>query len=246
MTDPDFAGAYRLGFGFQTGPQSDWALSVFYLDNTATSSAAVSPAGIPVLHSLVVHPSTTAADAEFLDASATSQLTIQMADLEYRSFLWGNTCSPQTLNYVVGGRYATLEQAFSSVFSNTTTVETVSSAVDFQGGGIRVGLEGERESPRFGLTVYGKGYASLLAGEFSSTYSQQNNFSGVVASTSWKDGRVVPILDLEVGVGWKSAKKSCCCRSVTSSVPGTTSSAMKSSSAPSNRRNSATSRTLSF
>jgi len=207
MTDPDFAGAYRLGFGFQTGPQSDWAVSVFYLDNTTSSNVSVSPGGIPVLHSLVVHPSTVAADAEFLDASATSQLVMQVADLEYRSYIWGNTCSPQTLNYLVGGRYALIEQDFSAVFSNTTTIETVTTAIDFQGGGIRVGLEGEREGPRFGFTVYGKGYASLLAGQFSSTYSQQDNFSGIVANTSWKDGRVVPVLDLEVGIGWKSARE---------------------------------------
>ena len=50
------------------------------------------------------------------------------------------------------------------------------------------------------------GGASFLGGEFQANYLQSTNTDPLVASTSWKAGRVVTILDLELGLGWTSCK----------------------------------------
>jgi hypothetical protein len=80
----------------------------------------------------------------------------------------------------------------------TTTVNT---DIQFDGIGMRLGLQGERFFPSSGLFVYGTGGTNILFGEFDATYLQVTN--GVTtASTAWNAGRVVPVVDLELGAGW--------------------------------------------
>jgi len=66
------------------------------------------------------------------------------------------------------------------------------------------GLEGERYSRNGAWTVYGKSTASFVGGEFRSTYTQDNLIGTRIVDTGWRAGRLVTILDLEVGVGWIS------------------------------------------
>ena len=77
--------------------------------------------------------------------------------------------------------------------------------IDFDGGGIRAGLNGDVISET-GLFGYANGYASFIAGEFRSTFRQTDAAAmpTVIATTTRSDDRVVPILDLEIGVGWQS------------------------------------------
>src|SRR5690606_31763358 len=81
---------------------------------------------------------------------------------------------------------------------------TVSTDVDFDGLGIRLGLEGERYTRR-GFMAYAKSHGSLVAGEFRANYQQGNAFDASVVDTDWEAGRIVPMLDLETGIGWTSA-----------------------------------------
>jgi hypothetical protein len=63
-------------------------------------------------------------------------------------------------------------------------------------------LEGERRTACSGLTIYGSAMASFVGGRFVGDFVQADNFHGTVAETGWSDDRVVPILDLELGVAW--------------------------------------------
>ncbi|NIP86321.1 MAG: hypothetical protein GTO03_12445, partial [Planctomycetales bacterium] len=82
--------------------------------------------------------------------------------------------------------------------------------IDFDGAGIRLGLEGEFPAQHSGFWAYAKGHASFLAGDFKSSYRQTNRPMvgppAVLVSTSRKDERIVPILDLELGLGWRGPR----------------------------------------
>ena len=97
-----------------------------------------------------------------------------------------------------------LEQDFGGTFTNPGT-ENVNTNITFTGGGIRAGLEGERYAARSGLMVYGRTAASFMAGKFDAHYSETSTLVGATPINSeLVSDRVVPILELELGVGWVS------------------------------------------
>ena len=122
-------------------------------------------------------------------------------DLDYRAIWWLGECS--VVNWSVGARYANLTQDFAAQFDDTGTLDDVATAVDFDGGGIRLGLDGERHNCR-GILLYGRTAMSLVGGEFSGSYFQGTDQDPEIVNTAWKAGRLVPIFDLELGAGWQS------------------------------------------
>jgi hypothetical protein len=152
-----------------------------------------------VLRSLVTHPLGANAATDTLDASAVLNVDLDIADLDYRGLIYAE--SPQTFGFIVGGQWARLDQDFSAVFG-TPGVRSVGSQVDFSGGGIRVGLEAERFWPHTGLSAYGTGILNVLVGTFDATYTQTDSFNSVEAFTSYSSTRLIPTLDLEIGVAW--------------------------------------------
>jgi len=208
--DPDREPGYRAGVGWYTSKISEWSGTYTWFESSTTDAVSVD---LPVgLRALVVHPGTPAAGVDYMTAYATSDLKMELIDLEYRRICadcWYRAA------WVLGGRYAKLDQDFSAQFIGfgiNPTREDVVTNIDFNGAGIRIGLEGEFPSQRNGFLVYAKGYSSFLAGEFKSSFRQTNDPPDVLAvfppvvvvTTSRKDERIVPILDLEVGVGWRS------------------------------------------
>lgn len=199
---------YNAGFrgGFERALNECASIGAAYThfeSQTSGSIALDAPPPDVVLRSLINHPGTAAAPTDFLEASGRSQIDFRLADIEYRG-LW--LCGPQhTVTGVVGVRYGHLKQDLTSRFANATTIENVTSDISFDGAGVRLGLEAEKHSEYSGFYGYGKTFASFLGGEFSSRYTQSDSFRGQVVEAGWKEDRIVPILDLEVGVGWASA-----------------------------------------
>ena len=135
-------------------------------------------------------------------ARANSDIKFDLVDADYRAVwaagdLW-------VVNYLVGARYAGLKQDFTGVYSGTGTTDTLVSNMNFDGGGIRVGLDAQRFACNSGFMVYGRNSASFVAGEFRGRYTQSSDVDPVIVDTTWRAGRIVSILDMELGAGWQS------------------------------------------
>lgn len=154
------------------------------------------------LHSLVTYPGTFTAASNSLFADAHYDIDFQLADLDYRSRLFSS--NKTAFNYIVGLRYGNLDQQFTSSQQASPGITTVQTDTGFDGYGLRLGLDGERQCCGAGIFLYGRGAASFLVGTYDSTYVQTNNFATVQAETSWTDDRITPILEYELGLGWQS------------------------------------------
>lgn len=199
VLDYDYQPGFRIGGGFTLDNCNQIIASYSQLD--ATSNDVLATAAPDVIRSLVIHPNSPNAGSNWLDAAADGQVRFNILDVAYRGLL--ASCSDYEVGYLVGVRYARLEQYFNSTFTGVG-VETVTSNVDFDGAGMRFGMDFERYGRNRQWFVYGKGYASLIGGRFENDYLQSNQGDPVVAATTWEAGRVVTMLDLEAGLGWQS------------------------------------------
>ncbi len=199
VVDPEYASGFRAGLGFGIAPHSAVLASFTWYSTSGSDTIGV--AGVPLgiaIHSLLTFPATSNTAADSQVASATTDIDYRYYDLDFKHKL---LCGPHyNLYLLLGGRYATLEQDLTSEFSILGKT-TVTSNIDFKGGGVRAGLDGDFFL-RWGFFSYGRGSASLLGGRFAASYEQRHFLSGEQARTSYTDHRVVPILELEVGLGW--------------------------------------------
>ncbi|ASV73461.1 Major outer membrane protein [Thermogutta terrifontis] len=197
--DIDFDSGFRVGVGRVVDECSSAGVSYTFFESHSNDS--LSTDAPLVLRSLVAHPGTLTAAADYLRGIASNDVDFQLIDADYRHIFRSNCYG--SWNWLVGGRYAQLEQDFSSTFFNNG-VENVLTDIRFYGGGIRLGLEGERHFQNCNLMVYGRSAASFVAGDFRARYFQGQSFTSVEVDTNWRGSRVVPILDLELGSGWVS------------------------------------------
>ncbi len=218
VVDFGYEPAFRAGFSLRIQPDS--SLTAQYTYFRADDADSVTVDAPILLRSLVTHPLSMNATTDTLDARAQTGIEYDFVDLDFKALFDG--CEPlqcdqcgnyrsefaDIVNYIVGVRYARLDQDFRSQFLVTGTT-SVGTNVDFDGGGIRLGLEGERHSTVTGLYVYGQGISNLMVGEFKADYAQFNTFNGPgpEAITSWSAGRVVPGFDLELGFGWVAPRR---------------------------------------
>ncbi len=200
VLNPEYHSAFRFGFAHALDCAA--SIGVAYTQFESQVSSSIQTSAPHVMRSLVIHPSTTTANTDFLSASGTYDINFRLGDLIYRcTFAEGNRWAA---DFILGARYGHLEQNLETQFlyNGVTDVDT---NVNFDGGGPMVGLTMERHAADTGFLVYGRGLASLLAGRFNADYLQTDSFDGTQVTTSWKGNRVVPILEMEVGGGWASA-----------------------------------------
>lgn len=200
VADPDFSAGFRVGGAWAMDDCN--TISLTYSRFQSSSNDQVSTTAPLVLRSQVFHPGTANAGSDFLDAFANSDVKFDLVDVDYRGVwladdLW-------VVNYLVGVRYAGLKQDFMGVYSGTGTIDTLVSNMNFDGGGMRIGLDGMRFARNSGFLVYGKTSASFVAGELRGRYTQFSDVDPLIVDTSWKAGRVLSILEMELGVGWQS------------------------------------------
>jgi len=201
VVDSAFEPGVRVGFSYFMDECSDLVATYTHFESDETEQITID---VPfVIRSLVSHPGAQAAPTDFLAATARLDLDFQLADLDYRRLF---SCGCQhAVYYFAGIRYCHLDQFFDSTFTNAVTTETVSSQIRFDGGGIRVGVEGERHLGACGLMLYGRSAASFVGGNFRGRYLQNDTQRGDVVITGWNEDGVISILDLELGGGWSSS-----------------------------------------
>ncbi len=194
--NPEFEPGFRIGGGIGFGNCSTLSASFTHYENSC--SDAITTDAPHVIRAMVMHPSSLDAAADWLDASAHQFIRFNLVDVDFRHVFYEDACS--SVDYLAGIRYANLTQTFNSQFESVIR-DNVDTNVNFDGAGIRLGLEGQR-SGAHDIFVYGKASASFLGGEFQGNYLQTSINNPVVAQTDWKEARLVTMLDCEVGLGW--------------------------------------------
>ena len=200
----------KIGGDMAVSPTTSIAATYTYFESNAVSS--VDPPTIPggggAVGSLVHHPGA-GLTASVAPVHARSVLDFQLADAEYRMRLRQGPC--YWINGGVGLRFAHLEQEFgqTGVFGGGQGGAIVTqSDIDFNGGGLKVGIDGGRNLGNRGFSVYGRAGVSPLVGEFNSRYSMFNDTTDtLLAQADWNDDRFVTLVDYEVGVAWSGPKR---------------------------------------
>jgi len=207
VLDQDPSSGFRVGFGVCIDPCSEFVSSFTHFESATNHRITTTVPGRQI-EPMVIHPATESAVTGTVEAAGRHDIDFDFIDLDYRriwleSELWQIDC-------LFGVRWGRLEQNFSARFTdallqpiNETEVVT---DIDFSGTGIRFGFDAERDVRcRLPMTLYVKGWASILAGEFDAVYQQtiQNN-AALGVNTGWKAGRIVPTFDLELGAGFYS------------------------------------------
>jgi hypothetical protein len=205
-TDTEYDSGVRVGFEVACGPCAGVVFSYTFFETDGLDF--VDPPDISggggAVGSLVHHPGASiTASAGPVDAIY--QVEYQMSDLLYRGAFASSPCF--SANYMLGVQYGNLEQAFgqSGVFSGGQAglIDTIA-VIDFDGGGLKAGVDGERRL-RGGFSVYGRVTGAVMTGRFRSRYEMFNATTEVLlAEAIWKDDRIVPQLEYEIGFGWTS------------------------------------------
>jgi hypothetical protein len=205
----DYQPAWRAGFLRALDECSALQLTYTYFQTTASDSIDTTNFPGDLIRSMVSHPSTWTSNAtsDFLSASATERLTLNLAAVDYR---WSYVHDPElTLTLLAGAAYTGLVQDFQAVFTTSANVETVHTYIDFEGGGIRLGWEGERRGP-LGLSVFGRIVGTLVAGAARAAYVQNDLFVGTEVNTGFHADRILGIADAQVGISWTSPNGHLC------------------------------------
>lgn len=199
IVDPGYTPGFRAGLEWSLTKTSRLGASYTYFRSETSEAASQSPPN--ALRPLVIHPDTINAGSNVLNATAQYNIDFDFLDGEYHALLY-NT-EQAYVAYVIGGRFARLQEDFAAIYSTPGTASVLTN-VDFDGGGIRLGLDFERKAAQSGWLVYGRTAASFVVGEFNARFEQTDPTGVPILLNTWKAGRVVPILDLELGFGWVS------------------------------------------
>ena len=191
--DPGFRFGVTYGLDETSSLTASWAMLESHrtdrIDRTSLSN---------VIESMVLHPTTVAASSSGTFATGIHDIDFDLIDLEYRGRL--SSSEVTETNYVIGLRYVNLQQQF---MHNTDIIgsQSVATDIDFNGLGVRLGLEGERFRHKSRCFFYGKTYVNFIPGEFNAKFDQGQAFDASVVDTLWEAGRIVSIWDLELGLG---------------------------------------------
>ncbi|MBL8792633.1 MAG: hypothetical protein JNM56_01880, partial [Planctomycetia bacterium] len=104
-----------------------------------------------------------------------------------------------------GARVAWIRQDFSALYDGqSANLAFVSSPIEFDGYGLRVGGEGEWKLGEH-LRLFAKAFGSLVVGDFDTSLLETNG-QGVTTNVSLSDHyrKVVPVCELGLGLGWQA------------------------------------------
>ena len=198
----DDSAGYRVGFSLAASDCTSLLASYTRVDGSTSNTITAQPGN--VLSSQIIHPSTLTTGASSLQSSARSSFDFDLIDLGYHHVLRSADC--YVVNWLAGFRYGQINQDLvtQQEVSTATGLVTNDIDVDFNGFGLSLGIDGERRSQCTGVMVYGRGLSSFLAGDWPESYVQTNQSAGGVVANSYEDYRVTPVLELELGFGWRS------------------------------------------
>jgi len=203
--DPDYEPGFRVGMNFALSECASLFLNYSFFESSARGS--IEPPQIPggggAVGSFLHHPGA-AITASVGPLNTRYDIDFQLADFGYRR-VW-RAGKQHVVNWSVGGRYGYLDQTLlqEGVFAGGSAGQiNTGTAIRFEGGGLRFGLDGERRFGCSGWSVYGNANVSPMTGRVHADYAMQNESTDVLlARASWKDDRIVTMLDYEAGLAW--------------------------------------------
>ena len=198
----DSSAGGRLGFSICASQCT--SLEVIYTGWEGSTSDSITRTGSNVLNSQIIHPSIDTVGADSLASSADQSMDFQTLDLSYRHIWRAN--DRYAVNWMGGFRYGNMSQDLTARqdVSTATGLVTVDTDIDFEGFGLLLGLDAERRSCRTGLMCYSKALSSFLAGDWRGRYRQTSQIGSGIIANEYEDYRITPVLELELGVGWRS------------------------------------------
>jgi len=189
----------RYGVGMQLGCSPYQIRFIGTHFNTGTNAAGWPGPGLTLQTLLLNSPDPLSADA----ASSTFALArgiigFDTYDLDLVKSFYRNGCG-QFAGWL-GVRVADMDQSLRVIYDD----DIVHSGQDLRGAGVRAGFGGER---RFGIfKAFGSLSGSLLATSMNVDYRQTNIPDGVVVNYAQDIDRVLPVVDLEVGIGIQATR----------------------------------------
>ena len=142
LVDPDYESAFRVGFNRSCSGTSSFRGTFTRFESNTEHGTGIEPGGF--VQSLVTHPGVDNAADNWLVGAARLDIDFALVDLDYR-WLYAH-CDNYAINLLAGARYARFEETFGSEFRFNGT-RWLDTEIDFDGGGIRVGIEAERDVP---------------------------------------------------------------------------------------------------
>lgn len=203
---PDYSSGFRVGGNYALDCYSSIVASFSSFDSPSASTLTAQPGVGSTVESLTLHPGSVNAGSTATSIASTYGINFKMASIDYRHLLIGSQCF--AVNYSVGVAYGHLGQNFQATGSFTPPAGTIqnTTAIHYDGGGLRYGLDFQRALGRRGLSIYGKSFVDILFGQFEATYDQVNTTTTATqAQSNWRNDRVLPILETELGLAWTSA-----------------------------------------
>lgn len=204
-----YSSGFRVGGGLWVDECSSItaAYTWYETDGSDTVTPPTIPGGGGAVGSLVHDPGASIT-ASVGPVTANHDISFRLAEVLYRDAL--KCCDWMELNYSAGGIYSELEQTFdqTGTFAGGSAgrIDTASS-LRFQGGGLKVGLDGRRRLFD-GFNIYGRASAAAMTGRETATYSMTNFSTATTLSRAeWKDNRAVSLFEYELGVGWSTPQE---------------------------------------
>lgn len=202
QTDLGYNPGFRIGGDMALSQHASIAASYTYFESDGSSSVGPPTVNgvVGVVDSLVHFPGLNLG-ASTTGLTARNEFDYQLADLEYRTRL--RQGDRYWINGGLGLRYGQLEQDFSQTGEFLSGQIDTRSTVDFNGGGMKLALDGGRNIGSRGFSLYGRTSLSPMAGSFRSSYSMYNpDLDSTYVQANWNDQRITTLLDYEVGLAW--------------------------------------------
>jgi major outer membrane protein len=200
QVSPDDTFTFRVGGEYAVNCNTSIGLTYSRLHDT--EEAVASAAEGQELRALVAATDLNCIDnGDVLAAGARFRFEYDIIDADVRNVLY--SCNNVNVVWLIGARWMRLEQDFESEFVNLGSTFITSNVKMHNGYGPRIGLEGEIGLCS-GLSAYAKGAASFVYGKWDATFDQEDTFVGTQVSTSFKQERVMTMLDFEAGLAWTS------------------------------------------
>ncbi len=192
------ASGFRVGAGYRL-PGEGWEAGfnyTYFHDNA--NDLAGRPAGGSLFPTLTHPGMVEVADSALADA----KLNYNVYDVEVGKHF--HPSEALDVRAFAGPRFATIGLENNAYYNGgDARNDHVHSRIDFNGGGLRMGAEGQWSIWK-GLGLYARGGASLMSGTFRSTLTETTNSgASTLVNVTDRFHKMVPVAELGLGVSWK-------------------------------------------